>query len=496
MIVECQNCGNRYPAVKGGGSYDIACSCGENLTVMPRLSYHQLVDEPGEVECAVCKKRYDLGAYRKQTEISCVCGNILLIDLADLDGSVAGRRDEDRIPGQLQTKLHGLMDTSKLIHFMRDTDTLFLLIVKVTTEMLASEGCSIILRDEDNGELVFHSVTGAKSSELTRFRLTEGEGVVGHAIMTCQPIIVNSVEDDRRFSRRADKASGFSTRNVLCLPLLVEGECIGALEIVNKENGADFTEDDRYLGEAVSNQIAVAIRNVQLTNHALRSERLAAIGEAVTGVAHFVRNMLNGIEGGLLLIGSDIGNDASDDAKRAYKMLNQSVKRLGELVEDMLTYSKDREPEREPTSVNALLVSVVELLDARVSESDLRFDLDMADALPEISADGKGIYRCLLNLVTNAIDASKERGADTITLRTMVDDAKYVSIEVVDHGPGLDEEERRQIFKPFYSSKGARGTGLGLSVTQKVIAEHGGRIEVESEPNKGSLFRVFLPVYP
>ena len=65
-----------------------------------------------------------------------------------------------------------------------------------------------------------------------------------------------------------------------------------------------------------------------------------------------------------------------------------------------------------------------------------------------------------------------------------------------DHGPGLDEEERRQIFKPFYSSKGARGTGLGLSVTQKVIAEHGGRIEVESEPNKGSLFRVFLPVYP
>ena len=275
MIVECQTCGNRYPAEKRSGSYDIVCSCGEHLTILPALSYHQLVDVPGEVECTVCKIRYDVGVYRKRTEISCVCGNLLVIN-PDTNSSSDGRRDEDRTPVQLQTKLRGLMDTSKLIHFMRDIDTLFLLIVKVTTEMLASEGCSIILRDEKTGELVFHSVTGAKSSQLTRFRLSEGEGVVGHAIETCQPIIVNSVDDDRRFSKRADQASGFTTRNVLCLPLMVEDGCIGALEIVNKESGADFTEDDRYLGEAVSNQIAVAIRNVQLTNSALRSERRLA----------------------------------------------------------------------------------------------------------------------------------------------------------------------------------------------------------------------------
>lgn len=110
---------------------------------------------------------------------------------------------------QLQTKLHGLVDTCRLIHFIRDIDKLLLLIVRVTTEMLDSEGCSIILRDLETRDLLFHSVTGSKSSTLTQFRLAEGEGVAGNAIQSRESIVVNDVEKDSRFSKRADDTSGF-----------------------------------------------------------------------------------------------------------------------------------------------------------------------------------------------------------------------------------------------------------------------------------------------
>ena len=340
---------------------------------------------------------------------------------------------------------------------------------------------------------MFNSVTGKKSSKLTKFRLGEGEGIVGHVIQSRKPLIVNEVEKDSRFSKRADKESGFSTRNILCIPLVVDNDCIGALEIVNKRNEEDFSEEDLFLGGAVSNQIAVAIHNVQLTEAALKAERLAAIGQAITGVAHCVKNMLNGLQGGLFVLESDIEDEFGDLPKRGFKMLGHNINRLQDLVQDMLTYSKERKPEIESVKINELVYSVVELMKAKASEKkvDIKFEPD--DTLSAIEINQKGIYRCVLNLVANAIDAIEEEGP-VISIRTGTDDIGSLFIEVEDQGCGMDVDALKSIFQPFYSSKGSRGTGLGLSVTQKIVQEHDGRIEVDSEPEKGSKFVIYLPV--
>jgi signal transduction histidine kinase len=493
MFIECPQCGKRYHTEKSNKAYEIVCSCGEKLTVLPWLSYRQSISQPGEVECCVCKREYDLSKYRNKTEIACVCGNLLVVNFLDDYDTSSGRRKTDHMSKQLQAKLHGLIDTCRLIHFVRDIDKLLLLIVRVTTDMLDAEGCSIILHDKENRDLVFHSVTGSKSSTLEKFRLAEGEGVAGNVIKSREPLAVNNVEMDSRFSKRADDTSGFSTRNILCTPLIVEGDCIGALELVNKKNDEDFNEEDLFLGEAVSNQIAIAIHNVQLTEAALKAERLAAIGQAVTGVAHCVKNMLSGLDGGLYVLESDIEDKYGKIPERGFEMLGRNVQRLKDLVQDMLTYSKERKPEYSPTNLNELIESIVELMKTKASEKKVKLTFKPDKTLEDIVVDPKGIYRCLLNLVSNAIDAC-EREEASVILTTRSSDSEFAVVEVEDQGSGMDEETLQSIFQPFFSKKGSKGTGLGLSVTQKIVQEHRGKIEVDSVPSKGSTFTVYLPM--
>jgi signal transduction histidine kinase len=493
MFIECPKCGKRYHTAESNKAYEIECSCGEQLTVLPWLSYRQSITQPGVVECSVCKREYDLSKYRNKTEIACICGNLLSVNFPDEYDTSSGRRKTDHISEQLQAKLHGLIDTCRLIHFIRDIDKLLLLIVRVTTEMLDAEGCSIILHDKENRDLVFHSVTGSKSSTLTQFRLAEGEGVAGNVIKSREPLVVNNVEMDSRFSKRADDKSGFSTRNILCIPLMVEGDCIGALELVNKRNEEDFNEEDLFLGEAVSNQIAIAIHNLQLTEAALKAERLAAIGQAVTGVAHCVKNMLNGLDGGLYVLESDIEEKYGKIPERGFEMLGRNIQRLKDLVQDMLTYSKDRMPEYSLTNLNELIESIIDLMKARAREKKVKLTFKPDEAIEDIVVDPKGIYRCVLNLVSNAIDACETEEA-SVTLYTKTSDSQFVVVEVEDQGSGMDEKTLQSIFQPFFSKKGSKGTGLGLSVTQKIVQEHEGKIEVDSVLNKGSTFTIYLPI--
>jgi len=493
MFVECPNCGSRYEFDQGNRNHEIICDCTEKLAILPWPSNRQNITQPGEVECAVCKRVYDLKQYRNDTEIACICGNLLAMNFLDEVEKAPGRRKSDHMSEQLQTRLHGLVDTCRLIHFIRDTDELLLLIVRVTTAMIDAEACSVILRDPENQDLVFHSVTGSKSSTLTQFRLAEGEGVAGKSIQNRESIVANDVANDSRFSKRADDTSGFSTRNLLCIPLIVADNCIGALEIVNKNNNQQFTEEDLFLSDAVANQIAIAIHNVQLTEAALKAERLAAIGHAVTGVSHCVKNMLNGLAGGLYVLESDVEEKYGKTPSRGFEMLGRNIDRLKDLVQDMLTYSKDRKPEYSLVNLNELIDSIIELMAVKADERKILLSFVPDTEIGEIRLDQNGIYRCVLNLISNAIDScDKEHAAVTVSTRTL--DSKYSLIEVEDQGSGMDEETLQSIFQPFFSRKGSKGTGLGLSVTQKIIQEHEGKIEVDSVLGRGSRFTLYLPL--
>ena len=493
MLVICPQCSKRYQIEKSNETVNIPCNCGNTLTVLPWLSYRQIMSEQKEVDCPLCNRSYDLRIYRPNTEIACDCGNLLVVQHDDLKQEQIGRRKNDHEYHLRQMELHGLIDTSRLIHSaIQDLNMLLRLIVRVTTEMLGVEGISVVLYDEKQEGLVFYAVTGEKSSELTSFRLNKGEGIAGSCIESKSVILVNDVNKDTRFSQRADKKTGFITRSILCAPLIVDNECIGAIEAVNKKIEEGFGEYDILLAEAVASQIAVAIQNVQLHEEALKSERLAAIGQAVTGVAHCVKNMLTGLTGGMYLIQHDMEMMKKESSNKGYEMLERNMKRLTELVQDMLTYSKDREPEYELVGINDLIVSVVELMQAKANEHSVALSFKPDKSIREITIEPKGIYRSVLNLVSNAIDASKDKKNAMVKVKTSSNDSGEVIIDVVDEGCGMDEETIQSIFQPFYSKKGSKGTGLGLSITKKIIEEHGGRIKVTSSLDEGSTFSIAL----
>lgn len=398
---------------------------------------------------------------------------------------------DDRILPLLESDVRVLADASLVIHSVQNRNDLMLMATNVITEMLGAEGSNIALRDPETGELVFYAGAGEKYSRLLNFRLAEGEGVTGHCVKTSTPLIVNDTRNDPRFCSRADEISGFRTRNILCVPLLLGTECIGSLSVVNKKEGG-FENRDRFLCEVIAGQIAGAIRNVQVSRAAVEAAKLAAIGQAVAGVAHCMKNLLYGLQGGLYVIKKDLDRAGVDPQRRGLEMVERNYGRLVELVQDMLAYAKDRKPQYADTDLGELIRSVVDLMRDAAWKRKVRLLAEPVEDQGTVELDPGSMQRCLLNLVSNGVDACEEDGAAVrVSARSAGPD--WAVIEVRDEGCGMDENARRHLFQPFFSSKGSRGTGLGLSVTRKIVQEHGGRIEVESEEGKGSTFRILLP---
>ncbi len=162
---------------------------------------------------------------------------------------------------------------------------------------------------------------------------------------------------------------------------------------------------------------------------------------------------------------------------------------------DMLSYSKEREPAIEETDLNQLVRDVLELTAGRAKDVAAKVDTRLDEALPRVQADPDGVHRALLNIIGNAMDAIEDVKKPQLGIATMLDPREdgWVGVLVIDNGPGILPEKLEEIFRPFVSSKGSKGTGLGLAVSRKILREHGGDIEVESQPGR-TKFYLRLPV--
>ncbi|MEJ2717289.1 MAG: HAMP domain-containing sensor histidine kinase [Deltaproteobacteria bacterium] len=181
---------------------------------------------------------------------------------------------------------------------------------------------------------------------------------------------------------------------------------------------------------------------------------------------------------------------------RGWEMVRNNIGRISALVQDLLSYSKERSPDLEKTDPNLLAEEACALFDLRAREKAITIRRDFDPDIPAIFLDARGIHTCLSNLISNAIDAceidSKE-GDHVIVVKTFQDPPWGVVFEVSDNGVGMDEETKTKVFSSFFSTKGSKGTGLGLLVTSKIVQEHGGEISFESEPGEGTTFTISLP---
>ena len=237
----------------------------------------------------------------------------------------------------------------------------------------------------------------------------------------------------------------------------------------------------------------------QLEREKQASDRLAVVGQTVAGLAHGIKNILTGLEGGVFVVDTALEDNDTQLLHRGWHMIQNNITRIALLVKDLLSYSKERAPEYELTDPNLLVEDVCALFDIKAQQKSIVIERDLdpkAGLVAETYMDQRGIHTCLSNLVANAMDACEldsEGKEHRITVRTRQDEDGSLAFQVSDNGGGMSEETKRKIFASFYSTKGSRGTGLGLMVTSKIVMEHAGEISFESEEGVGSTFTIVLP---
>jgi PAS domain S-box-containing protein len=260
-------------------------------------------------------------------------------------------------------------------------------------------------------------------------------------------------------------------------------------------SGSILYEGDQKLGTVSFFQDLREIKRLQ--RELVASERLAAVGQTVAGLAHGIKNILHGLKGGSYLV--DVGIAKKDDEKlrKGWEMIKRAIGRTSNLVLDMLSYSKERKPQFEKCSPNAIAAEVCELVRQRAEQEHIELICDFDSAIGSVFLDPHTLHTVLLNLVSNAVDAclfdENTSKKWRVWVRTAAEPRRRIRFEVSDNGAGMTDEVKEKMFTSFYSTKGHRGTGLGLLVTHKLVEEHGGRIEVATQPGQGTTINVWLP---
>lgn len=227
-------------------------------------------------------------------------------------------------------------------------------------------------------------------------------------------------------------------------------------------------------------------------------DRLTSLGLLIGSVSHSIKGLLTGLDGGMYLMNSGLQKQKPEQVEEGREIVETMVGRLRKQVLDILHYAKDRELERETVDVAEFAGDLADTVSTKAERAGVRFERQIPTGLGAFSVDPGVASAALVNLLENAVEACVEdRAKEDHTVSFQVSgEADAVVFEVADDGPGMDRETRERMFTLFFSSKGNKGTGLGLFIAHRMVKQHGGEIAVVSAPGKGARFTVRLPRKP
>jgi nitrogen-specific signal transduction histidine kinase len=377
----------------------------------------------------------------------------------------------------------------------------------------ADRGC-IMLREggagEDAGAATLNSAEFQPKAVRWRDGMNRQEKIsISRTIMDYvlhekQGILVSDAARDERF-QAAQSIVRHGISEIICVPMKGRHETLGVLYLDARTPSCDplgsgktvrkFTGEHLFLASAMAHQAALAVEETRYYQAMVQAERLAAVGQTIAALSHHIKNILQGLRSGSEILKMGLQDMDATLLQQGWKNIEKNQAKIYDLVVDMLSYSKEREPNIESTDLNAVARDVIELLAPRAKELGIELTAKLEQTLPKCPADPEGIHRALLNIIGNALDAVEGVDAPHVHVATMREEGgEWLRFEVRDNGPGIPPEKINDIFRPFVSTKGARGTGLGLAVSRKVLREHGGDILVRSQPGQGSIFILRLPL--
>ena len=338
------------------------------------------------------------------------------------------------------------------------------------------------------------SRTGDSSGE----EITVSQTILKRAVHDGVSLLTSDAAADDRFKAGASIIMQ-QIRSAMCVPVRGRSEVFGAIYVDSKIARGAFTADDLELLTTIAVQSGIALENARLAVDAARAERMAAIGLVVSGLAHDIKNYMMAIKGGDFILDAILKGIPSPEAQTAWSTLKQTHKQITDLVMDMLSYSKAREPEWANMDINMVLAEACTVCKDRATQKGIEIVQEMDYAIGPFFFDPKNISRCLMNVIGNAVDATPERSGKKLTVRSRVETGTgpegvdMALVEIADQGTGIPVEAREKVFDLMFSTKGNKGTGLGLALTRKIIEEHLGTVTFETEIDQGTTFFLRIP---
>ena len=379
-------------------------------------------------------------------------------------------------------------------------DQLLHRILDLTIEVVGADRGCVLVNDPRTSRLSPQAFSHRRGFETDR-PMPVSRSIVDYVLKRGQGVRTSDAPHDQRFSGQSIMQVGI--REAMCVPMQGRYELMGVLYLDtttpsdqfqrSDSDESRFNEDKLHLLVAIGRQTALAVEDHRFQDAFVKAERLAAVGQTIAILSHHIKNILQGVRGGSYLI--DMGLKQHDESLigRGWQIVEKNQERIYHMVMDMLSYSAERKPALELANINDTVHDVCELMESRAKECEVELICNLAEDVPEFAFDPEGIHRAVLNIVTNAIDAVEGTPSGRVTVETSyAAETDELTVTVKDNGPGIPAAQLPLLFSIFESTKGSRGTGLGLAVSQKIIREHGGDLFVESTEGSGATFRLVI----
>lgn len=370
-----------------------------------------------------------------------------------------------------------------------DVDDLLDHILRRAFDILPAERGFTMLFDDD-GQLQIKNARFADNVKDEKPPISRT--IINEVLEKQVGVLSTNAMSDQRFAA-GKSVHNYGIRSAICVPINGRDKILGIIHLDCGLSEHTYSTEQLRLLTAIGYQTGLAVDNIRLHLASVQSERLAAAGETVAVLSHHIKNILQALGAGIDVVEMGLEADNLGKAKEAWPIVQRNLGRINDFILNMLAFSKDREPLLESVQVNDVLEDCMKLVSPAADERGIAIITDLAEDLPPIPADLDGLRQVALNLLNNAMDVVADE-AGIITVKSAYDPATdSVVMTVIDNGGGIQEDQLDQIFKPFYSGKGHKGTGLGLAVTRKIVTEHRGKIDVDSVPGEGTTFSISLP---
>ncbi len=391
-------------------------------------------------------------------------------------------------------ELNVLYDIEREMNTLHDLDELLERILLRSIEIVGATAGSIALKSIRMGDLRFHTTSGKHGERVLKHRIKLGQGIIGWVASNGKPALVNDPENDPRHAADFAEKIGLSPNHILCAPLIYGDEVLGAIEIIDKIGPSTrsdppvFDDDDLRLLQLIAGQVSRAVQLARANVERENENRLATIGQMMAGVMHDLKTPMT-----IVSWYADLMAEMEDPQGR--KQYTDLIKRQFDLMNGMtrelLAFARgDSDLFIRKVYLSRFFEEVIKQLQHELTDKDIEIQLD-AQYNGVAHFDENKMLRVIHNLVRNAMQAMPTGGR--ITIKSMMNNDAFV-FEFEDNGPGIPTEMQGRLFDPFTTAGKKSGTGLGLAIVKKIIDDHEGEITFNSAPDKGTCFRISLPL--